>query len=478
MGSEVTPIAALSPSDRIREKLHNDPDRCALCPGINNRVPGYGPQQADYFFIAEAPGKDENKQGIPLIGKTGREFTEHYLPLAGIHPLQIYKDNCVSCLPKGDGKLDPQDLRDQALIKCCAEHHLYKNIRRVKPKYIIPMGGVAATLIPGLDLDIHYAIPFMWDVPGVGEHTIFPTWHPALGLHSPKEMLKIRNCFIRLRKFIKGELVVPEDQYPEPDYAVLNTEQDVDNYLEGYGYHDIALDTEITRDHDPFCLTFSVSPGTARLIRADSKGALDRLAWWIKGWRGRVLLHNRLFDRPILSRMGIEIPSQLIDDTMVEAYHLGNLPQGLKMLAYRYLGVEMHSFDDLVKPYSTAKVLEYYTQAAMLAWDKPEEELIRTPTGEWKLYKPQSFGTKLKRFFTDYGKRPLDVFSRWDGWEMHHKEIEAKLGRWPGKDIRHAPFDRMLLYACRDADVTLRLWPLMKRASTLVRRLPESEWYG
>lgn len=476
----MTPITALSPSDRIREKLHTDPNRCALCPGVNRVVPGYGPEQSDYLFIGEAPGISEQKSGIPFTGKTGKEFTEHYLGLAGLHPLQIRKTNTVKCLPVSTGgKLDPHDLKDQALIKCCAEHHLYQEIQRAKPKYIIPMGGVAASLIPGLDLDIHYAIPFMWDVPGVGERVVFPTWHPALGLHSPKEMLKIRNCFIRLRKFIKGELVVPEDQYPEPDYAVLNTGQDVDNYLEGYGYHDIALDTEITRDHDPFCLTFSISPGTARLIRADSKGALDRLAWWIRGWRGRVLLHNRLFDRPVLSRMGIEIPSHLIDDTMMEAYHLGNMPQGLKTLAYRYLGVEMGSFDDLVTPYSTAKVLEYYSRAVSMTWDKPEEELVRDKTGQWKMYKPQAFGTKLKRFFTDYGKNPkVDIFDRWWGWEMHHQEIEAKLGRWPGKCISHVPFDRVIRYACEDAARTLELWPIMKKASTRVRRLEQSEWFN
>lgn len=474
----MTPIIPLSPSDRIADKLHNPPNRCALCPGISNVVPGYGPQQADYFFLAEAPGRDEDRKGIPLIGKTGREFTEHYLPLAGIHPLQIYKDNVVSCLPKGDGKLDPHEPRDQALIKCCAEHHVYEAIRRTKPKYIIPMGGVAASLIPGLDLDIHYAIPYTWDVPGVGEHTVFPTWHPALGLHSPKEMLKIRNCFIRLRKFLKGELVVPEDQYPNPDYTVLNTAEEVDLYIQEDTNTPLAMDTEITKDHDPFCLTFSVRPGTARLIRAQCSDALGRLDWWLKRWRGRVLLHNRLFDRPVLSRMGVIIPSKLIADTMMEAYHLGNMPQGLKALVYRYLGVEMGSFDDLVSPYSTAKVLEYYSQAVGMIWDKPEEELVRDKTGQWKMYKPQAFGTKLKRFFTDYGKNPkVDIFDRWWGWEMHHQEIEAKLGRWPGKCISHVPFDKVIHYACQDAARTLELWPIMKLASTRVRRVGQEDWF-
>ncbi|HXC05547.1 MAG TPA: uracil-DNA glycosylase family protein [Bacteroidia bacterium] len=454
-------------------------DRCALCPGSSRQVPGYGPETCDYFFLLEAPGKDENRIGIPLVGKTGQEFHEHYLPLSGISASNIFKDNAVSCLPPGDGKLDPSNPKHAALIKCCAEHHVYEEVRRRKPKLIIPLGGVAATLIPGLDLDVQYAFPFVWDVPGVGEHTIFPSFHPALGIHSPKEMGRLRNTFIRLRKYLKGELVIPQDKYPNPDFgSVLNTSHAIDEYIQQDTECNMSLDTEITRQHKPFCLTFSVRPGTARLIIAESDKALARLAWWINRWKGRILLHNRLFDRPILARMGVPIPHRLIIDTMAEAYHLGNMPQGLKTLAYRFLGAEMQSFDDLVRPYSTYRVLEYYARGLQEEWSRPPEECIRDTKGEWKGYKPQSFGTKLKRFFTDLAANPdLDVFDRWGNWEMHHEEIETKLGPYPGKDISHTPLEKILPYACQDAARTLELWPIQERAEKLVRNKSAYEWY-
>ncbi len=469
----------MTPPDRISDKLHNPPNRCLKCPGINPIVPSSGPEQADYLLVGEAPGPQESKAGKPFIGKTGKELREQYLPLSGIHPLQVRMCNVVSCLPPGTwGKLDPHEPRGQELIQSCASHHLYQEIELCRPKLIIPMGGVAASLIPGLSLDIHYAFPFIWDVPGIGEYPIFPTYHPALGLHSPKEMLKLRNCFIRLRKYIKGELKVPIDGYPNPDYTVVSTVQEVDDYIQGDTEVDIALDTEVTRDHDPFCVTVSVRSGSAILIRAECRAALGRLAWWLQSWKGYVLLHNRLFDRPVLRRMGILLPHKRIVDTMAEAYHLGNIPQGLKTLAYRQLGVEMHSFDDLVTPYSTARVLEYYGSAMSLKWDKPEEELIRDKTGEWKLYKPQAFSTKLKRFFTDYGKNPnVDIFDRWWGWDMHHQDIEAKLGRWPGKCVSHAPMEKVTFYACQDAARTLELWPIIKRASTRIRKMGQEDWF-
>lgn len=451
--------------------------RCNLCPGNNRVVPGYGPEQCDYFFLLEAPGVSENKVGIPLVGKTGQEFHDHYLPLSTIRPEQIFKDNTISCLPPGDGKLDPKNPKHQALIKCCAEYHVYKEIARRKPKLIIPMGGVAATLIPGLDLDVHYAIPFTWDVPGVGPHTVFPMFHPALGIHSPREMARLRNSFLRLKKYIRGQLILPEDQYPTPDFAVLNTVDDLDEYIQQDTTVDMALDTEITRKGVPFCLTFSVRPGTARLIMTDSP-LLTRLDWWIQRWRGFILLHNRLFDRPVLRRMGINIPHKRIFDTMAGAYHLGNMPQGLKTLAYRYLGVEMQSFDDLVRPYSTFKVLEYYGRGLSVEWSKPPEEAIRDTKGIWKSYKPQSFGTKLKRFFTDLSNNPdLDVFDRWDNWEMHHEEVEAKLGPYPGKCISHSPMSQILPYAAQDACRTLELAPIMRKAATQVRRKNAYEWF-
>jgi hypothetical protein len=54
--------------------------------------------------------------------------------------------------------------------------------------------------------------------------------------------------------------------------------------------------------------------------------------------------------------------------------------------------------------------------------------------------------------------------------------IEEELGPWPGMDIRHAPFEQVIHYACRDADATLRLYHLIKKMRPFVRKFSQELW--
>src|SRR4051812_5348422 len=100
--------------------------RCALCPGTYNCVPPSGPGDSDLDFIGEAPGFDENRSGIPFVGKTGKEVNEGYLPLAGLRRGEVDFDNAISCYPDTSGhKLDTGKDQHIKLLYECAEHHLY-----------------------------------------------------------------------------------------------------------------------------------------------------------------------------------------------------------------------------------------------------------------------------------------------------------------------------------------------------------------
>jgi hypothetical protein len=139
--------------------------------------------------------------------------------------------------------------------------------------------------------------------------------------------------------------------------------------------------------------------------------------------------------------------------------------------------MKMEDFDDLVTPYSIPLCMDYLDKARGKDWPKPEESLVRDKEGKWKLYKPQSISTKLKRFFTDVRNNPAkDIFAAWDNWEDEHSMIEEVMGPWPGKDIRYAPFDKVLRYACRDADATLRLWYREQQMTRQVRRTTQERW--
>jgi len=454
--------------------------RCALCPNVNCQIPPHGPKQrGGLLFVFEAPGNQEDKNarrhppGIPLVGKTGQEVDEHYLPLAGLRRLEVTCHNAISCLPiSAGGKLDPTADRDLSLLQSCAETNLYPLIERMEPSLIIPCGNISCRAIFGeaFDLELRHGIPTEspWG-------PTFPMYHPALGLHEPKKMLHVRTDWDRLRKYLRGRLVVPVDPYAGiEDYAEVTDAAEIrllDPTLP------LACDTESGRE-GPFCLTYSQFPGTGRLIRADRRDLLDTLSRILRTWHSPILFHNWLYDWAVTDTMGVEFPYRLLVDTMAEVYRLGNLPQGLKALAFRELGMTMQDFDDVVTPHSTKKVLEYYEQASWEDWPTPEPQMVLDEEGRWKTYRPQSMRTKFKRFFTDYRKSPdtKDVFKSWDNWEDQHAVIESVLGLWPGKDIRHAPFEEVLFYACRDSDALGRLWPILKRMRTLVRRYSQESW--
>lgn len=448
--------------------------RCALCPGSNKCLPPSGPcDVGGILFCGEAPGISEEKHGLVFCGKTGEEVNDHYLPLAGLKRRDVTFVNSISCLPiTSGGKLDPKRAADLALLQCCAETNLYPLIERMSPKLLVPMGNFAIRgLGMDVDLDLQHGIPCAspWGMPA------FCMFHPALGLHEPKKMLHVRTDWDRLRKYLRGTLLLPHDEYPDPDYAEVESIGELDEIDPTLV---MAADTESGREGPAF-LTYSQQPGKARLIRAERRDLLNVFQAKLDAWESQILFHNWLYDWNIVEDMELRFPVKRVVDTMARVYHLGNLPQGLKALAFRELGMQMQDFDDLVTPFSTQRVLEYYRLAYAETWEKPEPRLVRDEDGKWKVYKPQSMNTKLKRFFTDYVKSQgtKDVFNMWEkNWEDEQGMIEAKMGLWPGKDIRHVPEHLSFFYAMRDSDSLIRLWPVIVAMSRLVRRYSQELW--
>jgi uracil-DNA glycosylase len=460
--------------------------RCEACPEVNTCVRPDGPIDSDVWLIGEAPGKDENSKNKPFIGKTGRELNEHYLPLSGLRRDKVHITNAIRCLPTTPkGKLDPDSTKHQELLQSCAECFLYPSLREYRPKLIIPMGSFANRAIdPSIDLEMEHGIPRtskLW--PG---STIFGMYHPALGIHSPKSMLYIRTDWARLKKYMTGKLYIPVDDYEgHEDYAEITDPDEVDSELEGAWDYTMGCDTENKRDGSPFCFTFSIYPGRGRLIRAENTACLERVQYHLDLWTGKILWHNWLHDVKIVGLMGLTFKPYLIVDTMQIAYHIGSIPQGLKALSRRLLGAKMIDFDDVVTPHSKRLVLEYYRQMYSLDWPKPEASMERKPNGDWKVYQPHSMKSKLRVFYTYLDKNPdKDVFSVWDNWSDSWDLINEKMGeefpesgRWPGKCISHAPFESEVIpYACGDSDKLLRLYPILLRARSRMRKQFQEHW--
>lgn len=106
------------------------PDGCLPCPLYGDGrgfVPGHFPEGAELMVLGQNPGAEEENEGIPLIGATGRTLENDYLPLAGSDPREIAKDNVLRCrwrkpgTHKNTNELPTGRILDQA-IQCCAQY--------------------------------------------------------------------------------------------------------------------------------------------------------------------------------------------------------------------------------------------------------------------------------------------------------------------------------------------------------------------
>ena len=197
-----------------------------------------------------------------------------------------------------DGRLKSDRTKDMELLDSCTKFHFFKELEELQPELIVAMGAFACrALDPDISLDMHHGIPVETKY-----GTVFPMWHPAGGIHEPKKMREIRTDWIRLGKYLKGTLRVPQDLHPKPDYRELEDESEFKSIDPS---EDMACDTESSKLLGPYCLTYSTRAGSGRLIRASRPDLLWGFQGVIRKHSGHVLFHNWMYDRGICERMGL-----------------------------------------------------------------------------------------------------------------------------------------------------------------------------
>lgn len=452
---------------------------CPDCPWNRKPIMGDGPQPSPVLFLGEGPARDEVKVGLPFMGRAGKEFNLHYLPLAGLVRPEIRVDNATHCpMPNYDNP-------SHAMARACSLRHLPQELRHTQPGLIVLMGGVACSLADtAIDLDTDHGLPQRNSLlDGLWEGEVFPTFHPAAGLHEGQMILQLRQDFANLGQHLKGKLVVPVDDHPDPECRLLRGRYGVEDVLPlsfTTGEHlvapgaplDVGIDTEsVSLKGAPWCLSFSLDPDHGYAILADDHEALWRFGTWIRRDRPTVVLHHSLHDIPVLADMGVSVPRWR--DTMVDAYHLADIPQGLKALGWRLLGVRMRSFEDTVLPHSLPVALDYTVTAAaeleaaltfqhrLKGGPRKGQMETRTLPGADK----QTLGTwrKLNKILREEG---ADPWKRWDGWHPHdHNLLRAIMGgrEMPRPSIVHVPLEEAVRYAALDAIVTWRVHQVIKR---------------
>ena len=129
--------------------------RCPLCQEANP-VPGLLNLNSKYFLIGEAPGKHEDEAGIPFVGPSGRRL-DKLLELANIDINDCYLSNVCRCRPPTN-----RDPRKKEIASCV--EFLWREIRLVKPQYVITLGSVPLSLFCPYGVRQMHGTMFEWEL--------------------------------------------------------------------------------------------------------------------------------------------------------------------------------------------------------------------------------------------------------------------------------------------------------------------------
>jgi len=470
--------------------------RCPTCPAVNNCLTGSGPVPSDYLFIGEAPGEEENKDGIEFIGRSGKEFNGNYLNLAGLYRPQVRVRNVVCCRPGLNRKPTPTE------VIGCASHFLPDELDRVNPQVIFLMGATACSLLPLLgfgnkiDLESEHGIPrrgWMWNWRG----WIVPLYHPAGGLHNTSMMIPMLEDWERLRPWIlDDEWMWPVDEQVR-DYGLIETVVEAEEFFHRCSKLDepwlIGGDTESHGGED-YSWQLSLEDGVARMVMLKNRKVCDETAKWLimqfsqkrvlgptpSKWTPRFVFHYAQADLPIFeSELGYSLHG-LYRDTNQEAYHLGNLPQGLKGLARRLLGRKRKSWEETVTPASKDALSMWMMEGWGLMEAEWQGEVVKIETDRVSLKTGRALKDKVTRKITKSPAEKVlwDILKYTQDTEAHPdydpwaKLTERLTGGWmervtdvigppPVKGIAHVPSEEQIEYGCSDPDDTRRLAVLL-----------------
>jgi DNA polymerase len=162
--------------------------RCKLHAGRTTVVFGVGNPDADLVFVGEAPGRDEDRQGEPFVGRAGQLLTK-IIASIGLTREEVYIANVVKCRPPNNRNPAPDE------VQTC-EPFLFRQLDVLRPKVVVALGAFAIHTLLGTDRAISRLRGQVYEYRGA---KLVPTFHPACLLRSPdrkrdvwEDMKKVR----------------------------------------------------------------------------------------------------------------------------------------------------------------------------------------------------------------------------------------------------------------------------------------------
>ena len=165
--------------DSIRAEI-GDCQRCKLAPTRTNIVFGSGNPHAELVFVGEAPGYDEDQQGLPFVGRAGQLLTK-IIESINFRREDVYICNVLKCRPPENRNPEPDE------VASC-NPFLRKQLAAIRPKIVCCLGTFAAQTVLQTAAPISRLRGKFFDMDGM---RVIATFHPAYLLRSPEKKREV-----------------------------------------------------------------------------------------------------------------------------------------------------------------------------------------------------------------------------------------------------------------------------------------------
>jgi uracil-DNA glycosylase family 4 len=219
-------------AEERREALKDVYDQargCPRCPELvatrTQVVFGAGNADADLMFVGEAPGANEDRMGRPFVGQAGKLLSQ-LLVEVGLERADVFIANVLKCRPPGNRDPAPMEIEN-------CRQYLLDQLEHIEPKVVCTLGNFATKLLRGDNAGIS-RVHGRDEVRVIGPRAVrlFPLFHPAAALYTPRMLEVLREDFARIPELLSQPapdqpapvepepapepVAVAEDAVPEP----------------------------------------------------------------------------------------------------------------------------------------------------------------------------------------------------------------------------------------------------------------------
>jgi uracil-DNA glycosylase family 4 len=213
-------------------ELYEEVQACTKCPLHETRtkaVFGAGDADAEVMFVGEAPGADEDRQGLPFVGRAGKLLNQ-MLEGIGMSREEVFIANVLKSRPPGNRDPLPPE------IEACRPY-LFAQVRLIEPRVVCTLGNFATKLLSGNPAGIT-RVRGAPQVHELGGRAVFllPLFHPAAALRTPAVKEMLRGDFELLPELLAGPPPAAPPPAEEPEEAEApEAPQPADDQLDFFG---------------------------------------------------------------------------------------------------------------------------------------------------------------------------------------------------------------------------------------------------